>query len=302
MAHKGKGRIMGGPLCEWVREWLPLLVADGEETSSEGTDLSPQDRHRIELHLDGCKPCRQRRAALEGALSLLATVAAEPPVEPGGSSVWPKLEERIQIYHARSQSRWLQFLREVWPAGIRAAVDRFSRGWGQIRDELPLRIAWLRDSVHEFLHARLTGETPVSDPSLDSPLRGMLPKLGFSLAIACLAVLIVIPLIHRRQVQADAQIAADAAPIPDPDEIPLAELREEPAAPAAASHPDSYSSETLAMADPVPVPAPPAVGQGQNSAAKPTVTVTPAPASRYDFDLEHGIPMPPDSRGSKPAY
>jgi len=33
-----------------------------------------------------------------------------------------------------------------------------------------------------------------------------------------------------------------------------------------------------------------------------TTTATATSAPRYDFDLEHGTPMPPETRTGKPAY
>jgi hypothetical protein len=299
MANNRKGTIMGTASCEWVRQWLPLFVGDADESRAEGDDLSCADRHQIVLHMDACKPCREYRASLEAALSLLAAAAAEPPVEPDCSaSIWPKLEMRIERYHQRSESRWLQRLWSVWPLGFRVALERLSRGCGRLRGEAPLRVAWLRDSLDEALEARLTKLMAHFGMGPESPLRGPLLRLSYSLAVALLLALVILPMVHRRQVQAEAEIAANAAPIPS-DEILADELVDEPENADVATGSPLQVSDTLAQADRVQSAEASTAGQSAGSSAKPPLTVT---SPRLDFDLEQGIPMPPDARGSKPAY
>jgi len=82
MDNHRKGTMMGTTSCEWVRQWLPLLVEAADGTRGDGDDLSCADRHQIMLHVNACRPCREYRASLEAALSLLAAGAAEPPAEP----------------------------------------------------------------------------------------------------------------------------------------------------------------------------------------------------------------------------
>ena len=301
MVNHRKGTMMGTASCEWVRQWLPLLVEDADETRGDGDDLSCADRHQIVLHIDACKPCREYRASLEAALSLLAAGAAEPPVEPGFSaSIWPNLEMRIQRHHERSESKWLQWLWSVWPIGFRVALERLSRGCGRLRGEVPLQLAWLEDSLDEALEARLTKLTSHLGMGSESALRGPLLRLGYSLAVALLLALVVMPMVHRRQVQAEAQIAANAAPIPN-DEILSDELVDEPevADRATGTGLPVHASDTLAQADRVQTAEASTAGQSAGPSAKPPVTVA---SPRLDFDLEQGIPMPPDARGSKPAY
>jgi hypothetical protein len=299
MADKGESMMMGNPSCEWVRDWLPLLAGDGEEISGEDGDLSVEDRRRMERHLGECTSCRQHRAALAGALSILGAIAAEPPVGPDTGSVWPGLEGRIRRHHERERSRWMGALRASCPQGLRVTADRLYRGWGEIRSQFPFQMAWARDSVREFLDARLRVLKP--DPVLgrDFPLRGAFPRLAFGLGLAFLALLIIVPLVHRRQSRAEAQIAANAAPIPGAN-IPPAELQDEPQVASNAPEADPRPADSLAQADPPPAADAPAAGQGQGAAARPSAAASPTPP--YYFDLEHGIPMPPDSRGGKPAY
>jgi hypothetical protein len=107
-------------------------------------------------------------------------------------------------------------------------------------------------------------------------------------------------MVHRRQVQAEAQIATNAAPIPN-DEILSGELVDEPedADRATGTGLPVRASDTLAQADRVQTAETSTAGQSAGPSAKPPATVA---SPRLDFDLEQGIPMPPDARGSKPAY
>jgi len=134
----------------------------------------------------------------------------------------------------------------------------------------------------------------------ESALHGPLLRLGYSLAVALLLALVVMPAVHRRQIQAEAQIAANAAPLPT-DEILSDELVDEPddAGRATGTGLPVHGSETLAQADRVPTAEISSAGQSAGPIAKPPAT---GAAPRLDFDLEQGIPMPPDARGSKPAY
>jgi len=301
MDNHRKGAMMSTASCEWVRQWLPLLVEDADEPRGDGDDLSCADRHQIVLHIDACKPCREYRASLEAALSLLAAGAAEPPVEPGfPASIWPNLELRIRRHHERSESKWLQWLWSIWPIGLRGAVDRLSRGCGRLRGEVPLQLAWLEDSLDEALEARLTKLMSHLGMSSESALRGPLLRLGYSLAVALILALVVMPMVHRRQVQAEAQIAANAAPIPN-DEILSDELVDEPedADRATGTGSPVHVSDTLAQADRMRTAEASAAGQSAGPSAKPPMA---GASPRLDFDLEQGILMPPDARGSKPAY
>lgn len=308
MADNTKGMIMGLPSCEWVHEWLPLLVGDGDGISGDDTNLSADDRGQIEHHLAECASCRQYRAALDDAVSILSISAAEMPAGLGAPSLWPRLEEQIQRHHEQSRSTWLRFLRAICPEGIRVAADRLYRGSGYLRSQLPLQLAWTRDSVHEFLASRAQFVTSSVRSDLGTPFRTATLRLGLglSLAMAGMLVLMLVTVIQRQKVQAKAQIVAKAAPIPTM-ETPLAEPREESedVVTAFSSSTDSRASDSLAQAEPA-APAEVPVTE-QNTPAKTattatTTTATTTSAPRYDFDLEHGTPMPPETRGGKPTY
>ena len=107
-----------------------------------------------------------------------------------------------------------------------------------------------RDSLDEALEARLTRLTSHLGMGSESALRGPLFRLGYSFAVALLLALVVMPTVHRRQVQAEAQIAANAVPIPN-DEILSDELVDEPegADRATGTGLPVHTSDTLAQAD-----------------------------------------------------
>jgi len=50
MVNNRKGTKMGSASCEWVRQWLPLLVEDADET--RGDVLNSWDTHESS-HLPG---------------------------------------------------------------------------------------------------------------------------------------------------------------------------------------------------------------------------------------------------------
>jgi hypothetical protein len=303
MAEKDMGMKMGSPSCEWVRARLPLLVGDGEDAPGEGGDLSSQDRRRIERHMVECATCRQHRTALQGVLTTLTAVAARPPISPAAPSLWPLLEHQIKTHRSRSRSKWFQVLHRFCPPKARAAAERLYRGCDQVWAELPLHLAWTRDSVRELLDARFRGAISRPERGLDMRLDNLLPVLGLGLAAAVLMVLLLLPLLYHPHAQPGARIAAKTAPIGKP---------------AVATAESSNSSDaSLAGLDAIPGPSP-ALAQTDTIAAAETpapgsvattkpsgyaTSSTPAPAiPRYGFDLEHGIPMPPDARGAKPAY
>jgi len=285
--------------CEWVRDWLPLLAGDGERVAGESGDVSAEDRRLLESHLVVCTPCRRHRDALEGALSLLDTVAAQPPVGRESVSVWPDLEARIRRHHERERSRWVEALRGYCPEGLRAAADRLHRGWEEVRAQLPFRAAWARDSAREFLETRGRVPKAIQATGRAFPLEVVLPRLAVGLGLAFLLLLTIVPLVHRRRARAEAQIALNAAPIPGVS-IPPSEPREEVSVADGRPEAEPRPADSLAQAEPPTFADAPATGQGQGSSAPSRPSATASTAPRYD--LEYGIPMPPDSPGKKLAY
>ena len=308
MADNGKGMIMGRPSCEWVHDWLPLLVDDSDGLDCKGSDLNAEDRRLIEQHLTECSSCRQHRVALEQAMSVLSLAAADMTAGLRAPSLWPRLEARIQRHQEQSRSRWLRTLRALWPEGIRITADRFFCGCGQLRSDLPLQLTWTRDSLGDFLANRAW---PVFSGSRSRPgrtFRFVTPRVGFglSLALAGMIMFLLVVVMQRWQTQTEARVAADTVPHPSM-QLPRAELPEasEDVVTATSSNTVSRVSDSLSLATPAVPAAAASMGQVTTAETASTITTTTATATsapRYDFDLEHGTPMPPESRASKPAY
>jgi hypothetical protein len=119
--------------------------------------------------------------------------------------------------------------------------------------------------------------------------------LGFSLAASVLVLLIGLPIVHRQRADARATISANAAPLERPVILPAPTDEESPATSDLADAVDVPANQ-LALAEPVQPPEAPASGPDGTPAPK---TVAPP---RFGYDLDHGIPMPPDSRDSRPVY
>jgi hypothetical protein len=303
MAEKGMDIMkMGSPSCEWVRARLPLLVGDGEGAPGDGSDLSNQDRRRIERHMVECATCRQHRTALQRVLTTLTVVAARPPISPATPSLWPLLERQIKNQKSRSRSKWFQVLHRFCPPQARAAAERLYRGCDQVWAELPLHFAWIHDSVREFLDARLRSKTSRPEGGIDIRLENLLPALGLSLA-AVWIILLLLPLLYRPHAQPEARIAAKTAPIGKPA---LSTAESNDSSDASLADLDAIPGPSLSLAQAETIAAAETSAPGLVSTTQPSGYATnsiPTPAiPRYGFDLEHGIPMPPDARGAKPAY
>jgi hypothetical protein len=286
MANPSMNTMLVNPACEWVLARLPLWVGDcvGQaERNGEGGDLSTEDRRAIEQHLGVCSSCCRHRIAVEQALGILAAVAAELPVAPDAASLWPALERRMKDRDARAHSRWFRTVSNL--------NERWVRAWGAVDGGGPLRWAWVRDGLQE---ARGVGWLTRSHA-----LPGVWARpglvLGFSLAAAILVVLIGWASVHRQWVDAQSIISANAAPLPAPV-IPPARTDEDTMGTSELADTTGTSADEPAQAETARASEVPASGLDGNVASKPA-----APA-RLGYDLEHGIPMPPDARDAKPVY
>jgi len=308
MAENGKGTIVGRCSCDWVHDWLPLLVDDGDGLACSGNDLNAADRHLIKQHLTECPACREHQAALEKALSVLSIAAADMTAGMYTPSLWPRLEERIQRHQKQSRSRWLRTLRVICPAGIRVTADRFCCFCGQLRSDLPLRLGWTRDTLGEFLadRARPLFLSKSARPGTTFWFRTPRVRFGLHLAAAAMVLCLLVAVLQRRQIQPEARIAADTVPVPSM-QFPLAKVPEVSAdvVTATLSSTVSRASDSPSLASPAVPPDAASMGQVATEKTASTMTTTTATATsapRYDFDLEHGTPMPPDARAGKPAY
>jgi hypothetical protein len=299
------GTTMGNPECEWVRLRLPLWVdvsEDRTERNGEGGDLSPEDGRSIERHLGSCAGCNRHRVGLEKALGVLELAAGSLVVPPGAPSLWPALERRMTCHPARTRPRWLRTVHGIGERGL--------RGWFDFQGEQPLRLAWLRDSVGEALEGASLGEpTGRGRVARRHGARRTIWIIGTGMAAAVLVLSIGLTEARRQQGSAQSIIRVNAQSLPDSVPSPTPIVMETPA-PGKSADAASNASSELAQGDPVPVPETPSAEPTPAPKAAPapaTVTATPAPApsaspSRWNYDLEHGTPMPPHARDVKPVY
>jgi hypothetical protein len=291
---------MANPTCEWVRVRLPLRVGDGRDPTGPGDgggDLGAEDCRSIDRHLGCCPSCRQHQVALERALGALAGAAAVLPVPPEAPSLWPALKQQIQAHEARSDAR-------PSPA-VPGVVEGRLRVWADLDGDQPLHSAWMRDSLREVmemagwyggwvLRGAWSGGGREDSGCASHRGRGWL--VGWSAAAAILAVVIGIPVAHRHAADAEATILANAAPREGWVIIPPLPLQRERPATADPGVVRELPARQLAQADPVPLPEPPAAGSDGTAASK---AATP---TRFGYDLQLGIPRPPDAREFKPVY
>ncbi|WP_165229596.1 zf-HC2 domain-containing protein [Aquisphaera insulae] len=317
MVETDKGVNMGRSCCEWVRERLPLLVEDADGVAAEGCEVSAADRARIDQHLAGCAGCRSRRESLGRAMSILGAIAAEPwaPVMAAGHapSVLAGVEDRIRRQQAEGRAWWRRLWRGACPEGVRGVIDRACGRARLVRDELPLQLAWSRDTLAEAFTRRADRAASRLRDGLDALESARLNshqarhlRLGFGLAmgLGMIAGLVAIATADRARTAAEVRIAAAAVPLPRPERPSVVS---EDVVTAAAALTDLHASNSLVQARPTLS----AAAEGPSTAgSRPTGTATAAataatsssPSMQYAFDLEHGTPMPPEARGGKPAY
>jgi hypothetical protein len=118
--------------------------------------------------------------------------------------------------------------------------------------------------------------------------------LGLGTAATLLITLIAVSRVWREWSIAQYTIEANALPLAIRGATPGERSTELP--PETNSSPDHDAQDELVQADATRPVEPSGVGANSNAESKPA-----APA-RFGYDLEHGIPMPPDARESKPVY
>ena len=274
---------MGNHDCEWISARLPLWVDDGDCNSSIGIpgergDLTVEERQEIERHLACCARCCSHRVSLNQALGALAIAANHLPVVSSAPSLWPVLEQRIANHEKPNSERWALMRRGSNP--------RFVKPWAKLNSVRPLRHAWARDTLRELLAGR-GQQKPESKQFF-----GLLLKTSIA-AAAVLLTLSAFAVAHRQWTSAQTTILANAVPLTDP--IPVPTITEEPPMEIDDRDRNDVPPNQLADAEP-PHPIETAPAAVEASAPKPS------PRTRFGFDLEHGIPMPPDTREAKPVY
>ncbi len=308
MADYGKGMIMGRSSCDWVHARLPLLVDDGDGLACEDNDLDTEDRRLIKDHLTHCPRCQQRQTDLKKAFTVLSIAAAEM-AGLRSPSLWPRLEERIQRHRLPYRSTWLRCWRAICPEAVQISTDRAFQGWDQLCSNLPLQLAWIRDSFSNFLVDRSLPFYPRQRDWTKRAVGALTPRVAFVFSIAAVVILLLSlsGRLHHSQTLAEAQVAPQETSPPAP-QFALPELADvsEDVVTATSSATVSRASNSLSLAtSPTPTSA---TSMGQVATAKTVSKVTTSPTDttastpRYDFDLEQGTPMPPETRTSKPAY
>jgi len=117
--------------------------------------------------------------------------------------------------------------------------------------------------------------------------------LGYSASAAILVALIGFPVLRRQWVEAQSTIVANATPLSDPV-VPPPPIDDSSSGAANPDDDGEVSAGHLAEADPVRA--------SETPGPDGTLAPRPAPHTRFGYDLEHGTPMPPDTRESKPVY
>jgi hypothetical protein len=282
------GKSLANRECDWVRARLPLWADRGcldaqtendrSDTIGEGRDLSGHDSRVIALHLAGCEACRGHRLNLETALAALAIAAAELPAAPEAPSLWPELSRRLADAGLANRR-------------LKAADHKRSppRPWSALDGEGTLTRAWNRDTIGE-----LFGSRPARRQSRLRRATGLIARL--SVAAAILVVVSQLQIVNERTKDAEATIKSNQTPLPEP--VTAVVPRAEPVVEIAPREKIEVPPNQLAEAD-IPRPAESPVAAVETG---PISRPAPPSASRLGFDLDHGTPMPPDSREAKPVY
>jgi hypothetical protein len=295
--------------CDWVRERLSLFVGDRDDLLGEAGDLSSEERMGIESHLSLCSACRRHRTGMEQAMLILCRVAAEPWNGPSDPSIWPEIDAEIQHRSQRPRPAWEGFLGAICPERLRVVAVHLGRSLERVRTEAPLQIAWTRDSLLEALQRRPRVMLPHVRSTMAASFRSNHKQLAFGFgAVMALIVLLALAASPRRALDPSAQSFSDAAPVTSLEGVSQTPLEQkmdviivtEPVT-------NSRASNSLAQSEDVASLEPPPAGPTLTpvrAVATATSETTSAPTSsaRYDFYLEHGTPMSPESRGGKSAY
>ncbi len=127
--------------------------------------------------------------------------------------------------------------------------------------------------------------------------RNLALALSIGLAASLLVAVIGYPILNRQWLDAQSTIDANTAPLADHTVSPLPPDEELVANPEPDETVDSGASQ-VAQIEPARAPDGPVAGMD--------ATTTPKQPQqqqrRFGYDLEHGTPMPPDSRELKPVY
>ena len=269
--------------CEWVRARLPLWVGDssGEQSDGryEGCDLAANERCKIERHMDLCASCRLYQCSLTEALAALWAAADQMPLEKSPPSLWPAIARRIASEDAPKVSRWRQAAGCVadWCIQAQMILDR----------EPSFRIGWKGDA------SSAASTIPKGRGARFEAKRGFALRDGLMTLLAA-ATWIGVLVIGREWADAQATTVANAAPWPNKMfqhqfvTNPLMSL----------NWTWMWKTRQVNSLRTLWRCAPEASGFGLDgtSPAKSSSQIRPG------SDFDHGTPMAPDARDSKPVY
>jgi hypothetical protein len=217
------------------------------------------------------------------------------------------LAERIRHQPERPSSKWSRSLHMLCPEQLKVIADRFCRGYANVRAELPLRLAWTRDTLKEYVERGFTLMLVQggSDPGRRLRVAAVRAALGLSLA-AAIGLLIAVSRLQRQQPLSETHIVINPTLPNTIKSSPEPRLESKDVVSATSPVTHSSASDSLARTDPVSPAELPAGGSSLPVRAAGTATTAatsmPTSSPRYDFDLDHGTPMHPETRGGKPAY
>jgi hypothetical protein len=210
---------------------------------------------------------------------MLTVAAGYLPIQPDAPSLWPSIESRIVNRHAPALTRWPKLFDPLISQSIRRWVDR---------DRIcSLQHAWTHDTLREMLSKRT--QTII----LAKKSSGLLWKAG--LAAIILFALTGIGISHERWRNAQFIVTANSAPSHDSSPVPALPDQEPPLEVETYGRNDIPPNQ-LADAEPTHSP------EISPSAAEAVAAPKQSPRIRFGFDLEHGTPMPPDTREARPVY
>ena len=118
--------------------------------------------------------------------------------------------------------------------------------------------------------------------------------LKFSVAAAILVGSSGILIVSRQLNNAQSTILANSVPLADPLTLPA--VVDDPLLEISERDNDDVPANQLAEAEP------PRPVEISHPALDAVAAPKSSPPTRFGFDLEHGTPMPPDSREAKPVY
>jgi hypothetical protein len=292
--------MMVNPACYWVIARLPLGAGGvGELLDQSGAhgDLALDEFQTIRRHLSFCSACRDYEASMHRAAEALAVAALHPPVASTSQSVWLDLERRIAEHGelglaSTSTTRTARF-------AAFARISNTIRGWAASCSDQRWHAGWLRDLTRELLD--LARE--FSDRAISGLGVGSRPRLAFivvsGLAAVVIAVRVGIPALNEREIASNAVIAANEKASVESTGATLVESPEHPTLPADG---DGPSDRQLAQVESAPARDPETTPPTTARVEAPPVSKTITPPTRFNFDLDRGTPMPPDSRDPKPVY